>query len=343
MNGDYAEYIETEVLPRVEKYCGVKLTKDPDGGAAMGNSSGGSAALIMAWFRNDLYRCVLTTSGTFVNQAWPEGLTVVRGILVIGPYAGADSRELRREVRYREFMHLHGFAFRSDGTRPEPGRRSRDAQCDPGRDQNRAGALDSRQTSLYDSSMERTKPISKARQRILETADRLFYEEGFRAVGIDRIIAESEVAKATLYVHFPSKDDLILAVLEHRERSTTEFFRSSMKRHAKARGPLGPFFAALREWFESPGFRGCAFQNATVELADPAHAGTEFSREFKRRFGEFLRGLIEESVGGKAAKLAPAIFLLVEGAIVTAAIQGKPDAVDVVRDAAVRLIPEGGA
>jgi hypothetical protein len=71
MNGDYAEYIQTEVLPRVEKSYNVKLTKDPDGRAAMGNSSGGSAALIMARFRNDLYHRVLTTSGTFVNQAWP--------------------------------------------------------------------------------------------------------------------------------------------------------------------------------------------------------------------------------------------------------------------------------
>ncbi len=71
MNGDYAEYIETEVLPRVEKNFNVKLTRDPDGRAAMGNSSGGSCALIMAWFRNDLYHRVLTTSGTFVNQAWP--------------------------------------------------------------------------------------------------------------------------------------------------------------------------------------------------------------------------------------------------------------------------------
>ncbi len=71
MSGVYAGYIETEVLPRVETNCGVKLTKDPDGRAAMGNSSGGSAALIMAWFRTDLYRRVLTTSGTFVNQQWP--------------------------------------------------------------------------------------------------------------------------------------------------------------------------------------------------------------------------------------------------------------------------------
>jgi enterochelin esterase-like enzyme len=71
MSGVFAEYIETEVLPRVEKNCKVKLTKDPDGRAAMGSSSGGSAALIMAWFRTDLYRRVLTTSGTFVNQQWP--------------------------------------------------------------------------------------------------------------------------------------------------------------------------------------------------------------------------------------------------------------------------------
>jgi len=71
MSGVFADYIEAEVLPRVEMNYDVKLTKDPDGRAAMGNSSGGSAALIMAWFRNDLYHRVLTTSGTFVNQAWP--------------------------------------------------------------------------------------------------------------------------------------------------------------------------------------------------------------------------------------------------------------------------------
>src|SRR6059058_4465774 len=71
MSGVYAEYIETEVLPRVEKNCDVRLTRDPDGRAAMGSSSGGSAALIMAWFRTDLYHRVLTTSGTFVNQQWP--------------------------------------------------------------------------------------------------------------------------------------------------------------------------------------------------------------------------------------------------------------------------------
>lgn len=189
--------------------------------------------------------------------------------------------------------------------------------------------------------MERTKTTSAARQRILETADRLFYKEGIRAVGIDRIIAEAEVAKMSLYKHFPSKDDLILAVLKYREENVLAFFGSAMERHGKRmKDKLRAFFAALKDWFESPGFRGCAFQNAAVELADPAHAGTQFVRDHKRRFQEFLAGLIEESLGKGAAKVAPAVGLLVEGAIVTAVIQGLPDAVDVARDAALKLVAE---
>jgi AcrR family transcriptional regulator len=190
--------------------------------------------------------------------------------------------------------------------------------------------------------MGRTRETSEARQRILETADRLFYQDGIRAVGIDRIIAEAGVAKMSLYKHFSSKDDLILAVLKYREEGVLEFFRSAMERHGKkAKNPLRAFFAALKEWFEAPGFRGCAFQNAAVELADPAHAGTEFVRGHKQRFGEFLRGLVEESVGKTAAKVAPAVALLVEGAIVTAVIQGTPDAAYVARDAALKLVAEG--
>ena len=72
MSGRYAEFVETEVLPLVEKECSVKLTKDPEGRATMGGSSGGSAALIMAWYRNDLYHRVLAYSITAINQQWPH-------------------------------------------------------------------------------------------------------------------------------------------------------------------------------------------------------------------------------------------------------------------------------
>ncbi|HJZ58373.1 MAG TPA: TetR/AcrR family transcriptional regulator [Gemmataceae bacterium] len=186
--------------------------------------------------------------------------------------------------------------------------------------------------------MGRNRETSEARQRILETADRLFYQDGIRAVGIDRIIAEAGVAKMSLYKHFPSKDDLILAVLKYREQGVLEFFRSAVERHGrKAKHPLRAFFAALKDFFESPGFRGCPFQNAAVELADPAHPATEFVRGHKQRFSEFLRGLVEETVG-KAAAVAPAVAILVEGAIVTAVIQGSPEAADVARGAAMELV-----
>ena len=71
MSGRYAEFVEQEVLPLVESKCNVKLTKDPDGRATMGGSSGGSCALIMAWYHPELYHRVLTYSGTYVNQQWP--------------------------------------------------------------------------------------------------------------------------------------------------------------------------------------------------------------------------------------------------------------------------------
>jgi enterochelin esterase family protein len=71
MSGRYAEFVETEVLPRIEKQYNVKLTKDPEGRATMGGSSGGSCALIMAWYHPELYHRVLTYSGTYVNQQWP--------------------------------------------------------------------------------------------------------------------------------------------------------------------------------------------------------------------------------------------------------------------------------
>ncbi len=79
MSGQYAEFVEQEVLPLVEKQCHVKLTKDPEGRATMGCSSGGSCAFIMAWYRPDLYHRVLTYSGTYVNQQWPHNVETPHG------------------------------------------------------------------------------------------------------------------------------------------------------------------------------------------------------------------------------------------------------------------------
>lgn len=202
-----------------------------------------------------------------------------------------------------------------------------------------------KQTGLYSNDMSKTRTRkSDARQRIVETAERLFYAEGIRSVGIDRIIAEAEVAKMSLYNHFASKDDLILAVLEYREEKFDGLFEKWMAKHAKTGlNPLEAFFAALKTWFRSSGFRGCMFINACAELADADHAGAQFSARHKERFHEMLKQTIVETAGDKTAEaVSPAIALLVEGAIVSAVMEQSPKPADVAKDAALDLVRKVG-
>lgn len=187
--------------------------------------------------------------------------------------------------------------------------------------------------------MGKSKAKSSARQRIVETAERLFYGEGVRAVGIDRIIAEAEVAKMTLYNHFASKNDLILAVLQYREETFGAMFERWIERHVKkGMDRFEAFFAALKEWFESPGFRGCAFINASIELADASHPAAQFAAEHKVRFYEMLTEIAADAKGTKAVAVVPAIALMVEGAIVTAVMEQTSASADVAKNAALALV-----
>ena len=180
---------------------------------------------------------------------------------------------------------------------------------------------------------------SDARQRLVETAERLFYAEGIHGVGIDRIIAEAGVAKMTLYNHFASKDELILAVLQYREEQFHETFARSMERSVRKGMPrLEAFFVALKKWFKSPGFRGCSFINASVELADADHPASRFSAEHKQRLNKQLREYAIEAAGESAADAAPAGALLVEGAIVAAVMEQSAKPADIARDAALALV-----
>ncbi|MFI4852338.1 MAG: TetR/AcrR family transcriptional regulator [Gimesia chilikensis] len=187
--------------------------------------------------------------------------------------------------------------------------------------------------------MNKTPRASSARKRIVETAERLFYAEGIRAVGIDRVIAEAGVAKMTLYNHFASKDDLVLAVLKYREEQFDLYIKQRMMEHQSAGlKPLRAFFAALKDWFECPDYRGCAFINATSELADSNPAATEFCAGHKRRFKQQLTDIIIESEGDQAAAVAPAISFLVEGAIVTSVSERNSEAAKIAEAAAFQLI-----
>lgn len=104
-----------------------------------------------------------------------------------------------------------------------------------------------------------------ARDRIFDTAKRLFYRDGLRATGIDRIIAESGVAKMSLYRHFPSKNDLIAAFLDWRHGYWMGWFTASVEKRLRKTPELAVVADALGEWFMQDDFRGCAFINTVAE------------------------------------------------------------------------------
>ena len=199
--------------------------------------------------------------------------------------------------------------------------------------------IDCIQTCLYYILMNAKHHLS-ARERLLQTARRLFIAEGFRAVGIDRIIAEADVAKTTLYSHFPSKDDLIVAVLREQDFSVIEMFSGAVEQaSSKGRSSLNAFFNALKKWFQSEHFRGCAFINASVELADAAHPAFRFAAQHKQAIEKVIHDAVTAEHGRKVADaVAAAIALLVEGAIVTALLQQKSKPADIAKKAAICLI-----
>ena len=174
------------------------------------------------------------------------------------------------------------------------------------------------------------------RQRVLDTAAELFYRDGVRAVGVDRIAAESGVAKMTLYYHFRSKDELVAAWLRRRDEEWMSWLEGSVERQRGNR--VLAVFDALREWFETPTFRGCAFVNAYAELGWSNPAAAEIVASHKRTLTEYLAYLAREEGAAEPDALAQELLLLVDGAIVTASIQGSARPADDAREAAAKVI-----
>lgn len=176
-----------------------------------------------------------------------------------------------------------------------------------------------------------------ARTRILDTAYALFSTYGIRAVGVDRVIAESAVAKTTLYHHFPSKDALVLAfLLERRRRWTVDWLERTVERLAPNPGDrLLAIFDAFAEWFRRPDYESCAFIRTLHEVeGGPV-------REAAVRELEEVRRLIQTWATAAevrdAERVAYQIQTLMLGAIVSAA-RGDHDAAERARDTAVLVI-----
>ena len=179
---------------------------------------------------------------------------------------------------------------------------------------------------------------SAARERILDTAFTLFYARGTRGVGVDLIIAESGVAKATFYKHFPSKDDLVVAYLD----KVDGVWSGQLRHAAEAAGPdpamqLVGMFDALSNACRRQGYRGCAFINAAAE-SQPGTAVHDRTVAHKTAVLAWVRDLAEQAGARDPGSLARSLTLLLDGGLASGSLDADPEAPEVAKASARALV-----
>ncbi|MFI6909182.1 TetR/AcrR family transcriptional regulator [Nonomuraea sp. NPDC050394] len=182
---------------------------------------------------------------------------------------------------------------------------------------------------------------SPARQRILDTATRLFYAEGVRAVGIDRIIAEAGVAKATFYHHFPAKDELVTAYVEdqgQRQRAMADELPDGSGRER-----LLAMFERMGELGSLPGYRGCPFINAAAEYPDRAHPVRRAVAAYREWFRDLMLGLLKEARHPTPDTTADILMIVRDGVAVGFDLDDPAVVRASIRETAERVLgPSGG-
>lgn len=169
--------------------------------------------------------------------------------------------------------------------------------------------------------------MSEKKKALVETATRLFAQYGYHAVGIDRIIAESQVAKMTMYKYFPSKSKLVVEVLNTKSAALAADIAAAVAPHSDALGKLHAVFQWHHEWFNSDQFSGCMFMNAAAEFHAEDNeilaASTAQKENFVRMLAQILDGLLDAE---SATKVARRCVMLLDGATIAAQVAGRLDA-----------------
>jgi AcrR family transcriptional regulator len=176
-----------------------------------------------------------------------------------------------------------------------------------------------------------------AYERAVATADRLFYEQGIHAVGVDQVAAEAEISKASLYTHFRTKDDLVVGYLQGRSRSWQEHVAAELPgRAGTPRERILAVFDLLGEWFDEPGYRGCPFINVEAEYGDghPTHQVTLDHRAWVR---ELFESLLTEAGDPDPSTAALPLCVLYDGAMASAQADPSRPWAAAARSAAARL------
>jgi len=161
--------------------------------------------------------------------------------------------------------------------------------------------------------------LESTKDKILETASRLFYSRGIRATTTDLIISQAGVHKSTFFKHFPTKSEVVVAYLKRRDDKWMVWLEDRVEQLAKRpENRLLAIFDALGEWFSEPDFRGCGFINTAAETADCGAIEFMLSVEHKKRLAAFVKEAAKLAHVKRVDQLVDEVMLLVEGAIVRA-------------------------
>jgi AcrR family transcriptional regulator len=181
------------------------------------------------------------------------------------------------------------------------------------------------------------------RQRLIESAIRRFYRDGFRNVGIDQILADVGISKTAFYKHFESKEDLMLAALEDQNRWLQETFRALMQERGGPT-PLGQLLALLdvvEQLVESDNFQGCIFVNVAMEFPLPHEPAHVAAAQNKQAIEDLVHSVAVEAGAVDPRSLARELCLIMEGAYVTRHVTGNKQTVDIARRVAGLVIAAG--
>ena len=182
------------------------------------------------------------------------------------------------------------------------------------------------------------KKTTDTRDKILKTAEELIYQNGIHAMGMDLLVKTSGVARKSIYRHFANKEDVASAALTERDERWMQWFRKESDKGKTPQERILNMFTVLKSWFESDGFRGCAFINTAGEVGDPEDPVRQIAKMHKQKLLDYTLELAEQLSVEHPEDLARQLMILLEGAITMSYVMGDGSAADNAQDIAKLML-----
>lgn len=184
------------------------------------------------------------------------------------------------------------------------------------------------------------KKTTDTREKILKTAEQLIYQNGIHAMGMDLLVKTSGVARKSIYHHFANKEDVASAALTERDERWMHWFRTESDKGETPQERILNMFTALKSWFESDGFRGCAFINTAGEVGDPDDPIRQIAKMHKQKLLDYALEVCGQLDVKEPEILAKQLLILLDGAITTSYVMGDGSAADNARDMAKMMLEQ---